>query len=128
MELQCNNYPNRESSYSTLGPEPVNVAEYERYAKHSLPRNIHDYYASGSNDMITLRENRAAFSRLRIMPRVLVDVSKISTETTILGVKIASPICIAPSAMQKMAHPDGEIATAKAAAQYVLLLLYLHTE
>ena len=52
------------------------------------------------------------------MPRVLVDVSKINTETTILGVKVASPICIAPTAMQKMAHPEGEIATAKAAAQY----------
>jgi len=67
--------------------------------------------------MITLRENRAAFSRLRLMPRVLVDVSKISTETTIMGVKVSSPICIAPTAMQKMAHPDGEIATCKAAAR-----------
>jgi len=104
------------------GPAPVNVAEFERYAKSVLPRNAHDYYASGSNDMITLRENREAFSRLRLMPRVLVDVSKISTETTILGVKVASPICVAPTAMQKMAHPDGELATSKASARYVSLL------
>ena len=50
------------------GPKPVNVAEYERYAKNTLPRNAHDYYASGSNDMITLRENRDAFARLRLVP------------------------------------------------------------
>ena len=95
------------------------MAEFERYAKSVLPRNAHDYYASGSNDMITLRENREAYSRLRLMPRVLVDVSKISTETTILGVKVSSPICVAPTAMQKMAHPDGELATSKASARYV---------
>jgi (S)-2-hydroxy-acid oxidase len=99
------------------GPTPVNIAEYERYAKSVLPRNAHDYYASGSNDMVTLRENRGAFSRLRLMPRILIDVSKITTETTILGARIPSPICIAPTAMQRMAHSDGEVATSKAAAK-----------
>lgn len=69
--------------------------------------------------MITLRENREAFARLRIMPRILVDVRKISTETTVLGDAVASPICVAPTAMQQMAHPDGERATARAAAKYV---------
>ena len=102
---------------SKAGPLPVNIAEYEKYASDCLPRNAFDYYASGSNDMITLRENRAAFSRLRIMPRALIDVTNISTETTILGDKVASPICIAPTAMQKMAHFDGEIATSIAAAK-----------
>jgi (S)-2-hydroxy-acid oxidase len=100
-----------------LGPLPVNLAEYERYAKSVLPRNAHDYYASGSNDMVTLRENRSAYSRLRLLPKILIDVSKINTETTILGSKIASPICIAPTAMQRMANPQGELATSKAAAK-----------
>ena len=59
------------------GPAPVNVAEYEAYAAATLPRNAHGYYASGANDMITLRENRAAFSRLRIMPKILIDVTNI---------------------------------------------------
>ena len=72
--------------------------------------------------MITLRENREAFSRMRIMPRCLIDVTNISVETTILGDKIASPICVAPSAMQKMAHHDGECATAKAAARMNTLM------
>jgi len=111
--------------YPTLagnGGLPINVAEYERYAKNTLPRNAHDYYASGSNDMITLRENRDAFARLRIIPRALVDVSKIVTETTILGEKVASPILIAPTAMQQMAHPDGEVATVRAAARLNTLM------
>ncbi len=110
--------------YATVfgtGPQPVNLAEFERYAKHSLPRNAHDYYASGSNDMITLRENRAAYSRLRILPRILIDVSKINIKTTILGDAVDSPICVAPTAMQQMAHPDGECATSKAAARYVIV-------
>ena len=92
---------------ATSGPTPVNIAEYEKHAMSKLPKNAFDYYASGANDMITLRENRAAFSRLRLMPKILVDVSSLSTETTVLGDKVSSPICIAPSAMQKMAHPDG---------------------
>jgi (S)-2-hydroxy-acid oxidase len=109
-----------DEQYPTLfgaGPAPVNLAEYERYAKNNLPRNAHDYYASGANDMITLRENRDAYSRLRIMPKILIDVSKIDTKTTILGDAVASPICIAPTAMQQMAHPDGEIATSRASAK-----------
>jgi len=97
------------------GPEPVNIAEYERYAQSTLPRNAFGYYASGSNDMITLRENREAFGRLRLMPKILVDVSNVNMSTTILGEKVNMPICIAPTAMQRMAHDDGELATARAA-------------
>lgn len=66
-------------SHYNLGPAPLNVAEYERYAADTLSRNTHGYYASGSNDMITLRENREAYSRLRLMPKILVDVSSINT-------------------------------------------------
>ena len=104
------------------GPMPVNIAEYEKYAQAVLPRNAYGYYASGANDMITLRENRAAFNRLRLMPKILVDVSSINTETTILGEKVSMPIVIAPTAMQKMAHPDGECATSKAAGRHKILM------
>ena len=100
----------------------MNVAEYEAYAKDNMPRIIHGYYASGANDMITLRENRAAFSRLRLMPKILVDVTHVNTETTILGDRVASPILVAPSAMQRMAHDHGECATAKAAARMNTLM------
>jgi (S)-2-hydroxy-acid oxidase len=57
----------------------------------------------------------AAFQRLRLMPRVLRDVRFIDTTTTIRGQPIKTPICIAPTAMQRMAHPDGEIASSAAA-------------
>jgi len=104
------------------GPAPVNVSEYERYAHDSLPRNAYDYYASGANDMISLQENRAAFGRLRLIPKMLVDVSNIDMQTTILGEKIAFPICVAPTAMQQMANEGGEVATAKAADRHGTLM------
>jgi len=96
--------------------EIVNVFEYEALAKEKLPKMVFDYYASGAEDQWTLQENRRAFERIRFRPRVLVDVSEIDLSTTVLGFKIAMPIMIAPAAMQKMAHPDGELATARAAS------------
>src|SRR6266542_3914742 len=70
----------------------------------------------GAGDEVTLRENLAAFERCKLRPRVLVDVSSVSTATTVLGTQVALPILIAPLALQRMAHPDGELATAHAAA------------
>ena len=93
------------------------MREYEKHAELMLSKNVFDYYASGSLDMITLRENRAAFSRLRLRPRIMRDVSKVNLGTSVLGIKTASPICLAPTAMQRMAHDDGECATAAAAAK-----------
>mmetsp|Transcript_11461 Transcript_11461/g.14942 ORF Transcript_11461/g.14942 Transcript_11461/m.14942 type:complete len:391 (-) Transcript_11461:487-1659(-) len=102
---------------AAAGWEPVNVREYEAHAKEHLPKNAFDYYASGANDMVTLRENRAAYQRLRLRPRILRDVSAIDISTTVLGDKVASPICVAPTAMQRMAHDQGECANAKACAR-----------
>ncbi|KAJ2027561.1 Hydroxyacid oxidase 1 [Coemansia sp. S610] len=93
----------------------VSLDDFEQHALRNLDRNALDYYRSGAQDMITLRENQRAFDRVFIRPRVLRDVSTVSLSTTILGQHIASPICIAPTAMQRMAHPDGELATARAA-------------
>lgn len=114
-----------QNQYDTIAGNagsPINVAEYERYAKSTLPKNAHDYYASGANDMITLRENRDAFGRLRIIPRALVNVSQINMKTTILGDQVESPILIAPTAMQCMAHPDGELATVRASHRLKTLM------
>ncbi|EPS70764.1 glycolate oxidase, partial [Genlisea aurea] len=96
--------------------EVTNVEEYQAIAKEKLPKMVYDYYASGAEDEWTLAENRNAFSRILFRPRILIDVSKIDMSTTVLGFKISMPIMIAPSAMQKMAHPDGEYATARAAS------------
>ena len=95
---------------------PLNVWEYERLAEKKLDANAHAYFAGGAGDEVTLRENLAAFERCKLRPRVLVDVSSVSTATTVLGTQITLPILIAPLALQRMAHPDGELATARAAA------------
>ncbi|PNY10655.1 peroxisomal (S)-2-hydroxy-acid oxidase glo1, partial [Trifolium pratense] len=94
----------------------TNVNEYEAIAKEKLSKVIYDYYASGAEDQWTLKENRNAFSRILLRPRILIDVSKIDLTTTVLGFKISMPIMIAPTALQKMAHPEGEFATARAAS------------
>nr|GEW05514.1 peroxisomal (S)-2-hydroxy-acid oxidase GLO1 isoform X1 [Tanacetum cinerariifolium] len=96
--------------------EVTNVTEYQAIAKERLPKMVYDYYASGAEDQWTLEENRNAFARILFRPRILIDVSKIDMTTTILGFKISMPIMIAPTAMQKMAHPEGEYATARAAS------------
>jgi isopentenyl diphosphate isomerase/L-lactate dehydrogenase-like FMN-dependent dehydrogenase len=96
--------------------EPINIWDYERLAEKTLDANAYAYFAGGAGDEVTLRDNVAAFERRKLRPRVLVDVTDVSTKTTVLGTEIDLPVLIAPLAMQRMAHPDGEAATARAAA------------
>jgi isopentenyl diphosphate isomerase/L-lactate dehydrogenase-like FMN-dependent dehydrogenase len=96
--------------------EPLNVWDYERLAEERLDANAFAYFAGGAGDEVTLRENVAAFQRHKLRPRVLVDVGAGSTATTVLGVDVSLPVVIAPLALQRMAHVDGELATARAAA------------
>jgi (S)-2-hydroxy-acid oxidase len=113
----------REWPRGATGPvHPINVAEYEAHAATHLPRQVYDYYRSGAHDQITLADNMNAFNRLVLRPRCLVDVSRIDMSTTVLGQRISSPICVAPTAMQRMAHPEGELATARAAASLGTLM------
>jgi 4-hydroxymandelate oxidase len=107
----------------------LNLNDLERAALATLPALARDYYASGADDEVTLRENRAAFERLRLHYRVLVDVSRRSPATTALGHAIALPVIVAPTAFQRLAHPDGELATARAAgaAGTIMILSTLST-
>ncbi|AFY49965.1 alpha-hydroxyacid dehydrogenase, FMN-dependent L-lactate dehydrogenase [Nostoc sp. PCC 7524] len=100
----------------TDASEPINLFEYEQLAKTHLSKMALDYYSSGAWDEITLRDNRAAFERIKLRPRMLVDVSHINLKTTILGQPLEFPLLIAPMAFQCLAHPNGEVATAMAAA------------
>ncbi len=93
----------------------LNVYDYEQAAAETMPETFYEYYAGGVADNLTLNENRAAFDRLKLLPRIFRDVSNISLETEIMGVKRPSPFLIAPAAMHKLGHPDGELATARAA-------------
>ncbi|KAH7442234.1 hypothetical protein KP509_03G078000 [Ceratopteris richardii] len=94
----------------------TNVSEYDALAKERLPKMIYDYYASGAEDQYTLKDNRRAFERIWFRPRILIDVTQVDLTTSILGFKISMPIMVAPTAMQRMAHPEGELATARAVA------------
>ncbi|WP_341527229.1 alpha-hydroxy acid oxidase [Nostoc sp. UHCC 0302] len=96
--------------------QPINLFEYEQLAKQHLSPMALDYYSSGAWDEVTLRDNRAAFERVKLQPRMLVDVSDRNLSTSILGQPLQLPLLIAPMAFQCLAHPDGEIATARAAA------------
>lgn len=97
--------------------EPVCLADFEDYAREHLPKHAFEYIAGGANDESTLKENLQALKRLRIRPRVLCGISQVDLSTTILGERISMPIGIAPTATLILAHPDGEKATARAAAK-----------
>jgi len=92
----------------------LNLREYERHARECLPREIYDFYAGGAGDEITLRENEKAWERLRLRPRVLVEVGACDLATSVLGRTIGMPILTAPCALNRLAHPEGELAVARA--------------
>ena len=94
----------------------LTVDDAERLAQASLPADAWGYVAGGAGDERTLRWNRDAFSRYRLRPRALVDVSSVSTETTVLGTPVAMPVLVAPMAYQAIAHEDHELGMARGAA------------
>ncbi len=91
----------------------VNIADFHEYASKHLPKSVYDYYRSGAASEVTLKENSQVYNQYFILPRVLRDVSHIDCSVQLLGQTVSSPIQIAPTAMQRMAHPEGEIATAQ---------------
>ena len=96
---------------------PVSISDFESLAKEKLSQTAFDYYSSGANEEITLRENCEAFKKIFLKYRVLVDVSKRDLSTEVLGQNISMPLMIAPTAFHKMANDEGEVAVAKAAAK-----------
>ncbi len=93
----------------------VNVFDYEAAAAARLAEGPLGYFAGGAGDEVTLRENVAAYGRWVLRPRVLIDVADCTTRTTVLGREISMPVLVAPVAFQRLADPEGEVATARAA-------------
>jgi len=93
-----------------------NLHEVELMARELLPAPTYDYFAGGANAEITLHANRRGFDEIAIRHRVLVDVSRRDLAVSLLGHPSPAPLIIAPMAFQRLAHPDGELATARAAA------------
>lgn len=93
------------------------VSALQEQAKLSLPPSVYDFFAGGSGDEITLGEAPDSWSRWRLRPKVLRDVSSVDRRQHLLGDSFATPIGVAPWAMQRMAHPDGELASARGCAE-----------
>jgi isopentenyl diphosphate isomerase/L-lactate dehydrogenase-like FMN-dependent dehydrogenase len=95
--------------------DPVNVHEFEAIAKRKLHKLAYDFIAGGVEDELTLRANRDAFRRWFLVPRVMIDVSKVDTGAELLGVKLASPVVIAPTGGKNLVLPDADSVVAQAA-------------
>jgi isopentenyl diphosphate isomerase/L-lactate dehydrogenase-like FMN-dependent dehydrogenase len=94
----------------------LNIAEYAEAARAKVAPETWCYFEGGAGDETTLRANLAAWERWQLRPRMLVDVGGVTSATKLLGTEVASPLGIAPFAMQRLLDPEGEVATARAAA------------
>ncbi len=101
----------------------VNIRDFEQAAALRLPKDVFDYYAGGALDEVTLRENRAAYDRIPLFFKTLADIGERSLATTVLGTEVSMPLLVAPTAFHKLAHVDGELATARAAAKAETLMV-----
>ena len=101
---------------------PINLREYEALARERMEATAFDYYASGANDELTLAENERAYDRLRLRYRVLRGVAERALGTELLGHELDLPIILAPTAFHRLAHDDGELATARAAERLGTLM------
>lgn len=100
----------------SLSPEPINLFEFEAIARERLAKEEYDYIAGGATDEISVERNCRAYRSWALRPRVLTDVSAIDLSTTVLGTKVSLPVLLAPCGAHRRAHPEGEIATYRAAA------------
>lgn len=94
----------------------LDLDELVKRARESVPPATWDYYAGGAGEERTLACNEQAWSEYWLRPRVLVDVSHVTTRTTVVGHSVRTPVLVAPTALQRLGHEDGEVAVARAAA------------
>ncbi|REJ89785.1 MAG: alpha-hydroxy-acid oxidizing protein [Planctomycetota bacterium] len=100
-----------------LPSSAVAVDDFIELARRNLPKATFEYITSGSEDEVTLRDNVDAFRRIRVLPPLLHGIEDADLSTTVLGQKISMPIMLAPVAVLRMAHPQGALAAARAAAE-----------
>ena len=94
---------------------PLNVYDFEALARSRMEPGAYDYFAGGAADERTLAENCRAFQRIAFRPHVLIDVSVVDPSTRVLGRPLSFPVMLAPTALNRLGHPDGEVAAARAA-------------
>ena len=96
---------------SSIPPWVVSLDDYEVLAKERVEAGAWAYLSGASADEVTLRDNRAAFERIKLCPRIFRDLSAASTSVTLFGREYAHPVFVAPTAFHRMFHPEGEMAT-----------------
>src|SRR2546428_12776136 len=96
----------------------VSIEDLRQVARRRLPRAIFDFFDGGAEDEVTLRENRAAFERVRLLPKVLVNVEKVDLSAEILGAKSTLPLAIAPTGGISAGRAGAELALARAAKAF----------
>lgn len=106
----------RANPMQEIPPGIVSLGDHETMARNRLDANAWAYFSGGAADELTLHANQAAWQDLDLSPRVLCDLRGANTRTVLLGHTLAHPIFLAPIAYQRMAHPDGEVATGCAAS------------
>lgn len=99
------------------------LADHAQAAAAALPAAVLDYYAAGSRDGVSVTEAEGAWRARRLRPRVLRDVATVDTGVELLGTRLSTPVLVAPTALHALAHPEGERATARGAAQAGSLLV-----
>ena len=109
-------HPTTDVSKNEGSADPVCLTDFEPLAKSKMATMGWEYMSAGAADELTLKWNIESYRRIRLNPRVLVDVSHLDTRVTLFGQEHAFPILLAPAASQKLAHPDGELATARGAS------------
>ncbi|MBX3440215.1 MAG: lactate 2-monooxygenase [Planctomycetaceae bacterium] len=103
---------------------PIPIEALESLARETLPCEAYDYIAGGAGSESTMRFNREAFDHWRIVPRMLRDVSTRDLSVELFGTTIPAPVLFAPIGVQTLAHPEGEVATARAARSLELPFVY----
>jgi 4-hydroxymandelate oxidase len=98
-----------------MKPHTLSLRDLEAEAKRRLDPAVYDYFAGGADDEITARANEVAFSRIKLVPRVLRGAGKRDLAINLLGRRISMPVIVAPTAFHRLAHEEGESATARAA-------------
>ncbi|HEX3796457.1 MAG TPA: alpha-hydroxy acid oxidase [Acidimicrobiales bacterium] len=101
----------------------LSLEELEADARQIVGEMAYAYYSGGAGDERLLAENVAAWAHWQLHPRVLAGIADVNTTTTLLGSDVSSPVVIAPTAIQGLAHPDGEMATARGAASVGALMV-----
>ena len=94
---------------------PINLFGFEAIARERIQQEIWHYIADGGGDELTMRRNRTALDEVTVNPRFMIDIGNRDLSTTVLGDSISFPVMVAPAGGQRHVHPDGELATARAA-------------